>query len=277
MASTENDMVLSITNAFQEPPEFTSTITATDAIKSILLPATTESSGDRAANTSTAITMEVITTTNPNGEPSLEVSSTATTDETSSALEEVYTSWLVTPARGKVRTTYNDSLQTANTVPTTGSHQTTSIVPATESLQAASTAPTMDNHQAGSDGLTTNSPQITRAEPRTSEDGASSDEARTKQIPHEDNRTLEVGKDSDTPSSSTSAVRHFQQETATIYPGVLVPYSFFAKSGGNLFNRFGKPYCPGCDARLLTLPPRFTVEQLPYLPWFADKPSTQKP
>ncbi|KAL3252114.1 hypothetical protein MRX96_054926 [Rhipicephalus microplus] len=43
---------------------------------------------------------------------------------------------------------------------------------------------------------------------------------------------------------------------------LVVPQSFFG-SRNALFNRFGRPYCPGCDALLIKLPPRFSVPRVP--------------
>ncbi|XP_077507452.1 uncharacterized protein LOC144118375 [Amblyomma americanum] len=42
---------------------------------------------------------------------------------------------------------------------------------------------------------------------------------------------------------------------------LVVPESFFATRA--LFNRFGRPYCPGCDALLIKLPDRFSLPRLP--------------
>ncbi|XP_077532608.1 uncharacterized protein LOC144144982 [Haemaphysalis longicornis] len=45
---------------------------------------------------------------------------------------------------------------------------------------------------------------------------------------------------------------------------LVVPESFFGTR--TQFNQFGRPYCPGCDARLIKLPARFSIPWLrPYL------------
>lgn len=251
---------------FQGPSVLSSTTAITKTSESVLLPAT---------NVFTAATIEGVFTTNLNEEQSLELFSAAT-DMTSSAPEDVSDLWLVTPARGRVRTTA--SFQTASSAPKTDQNGTSSDKSQMEPILHEVNKTAEDNEigsSAPSSSTTSvrHSLQETATTAKADDNGTSSDEAPTEPILHEANK---IAEDSDETSSSTTSVRHFQHETGTTHP-VLVPYSFYAKSGGNFFNRFGKPYCPGCDARLLTLPPRFTAVQLAYLPWFALPPSTRKP
>ncbi|XP_049521029.1 uncharacterized protein LOC125944580 [Dermacentor silvarum] len=78
------------------------------------------------------------------------------------------------------------------------------------------------------------------------------------------------------PMTSTDHVRRYQKDPtsmqgipvtstarARIPPSdtLVVPESFFGSR--SLFNRFGRPYCPGCDALLIKLPARFSVPLVP--------------
>ncbi|XP_050023467.1 uncharacterized protein [Dermacentor andersoni] len=78
------------------------------------------------------------------------------------------------------------------------------------------------------------------------------------------------------PTTNTSHMRRYQKDptsmqgmpvTSTVRARIppsdtlVVPESFFGSR--SLFNRFGQPYCPGCDALLIKLPARFSIPRIP--------------
>ncbi|XP_075540936.1 uncharacterized protein LOC142575445 [Dermacentor variabilis] len=78
------------------------------------------------------------------------------------------------------------------------------------------------------------------------------------------------------PTTNTGHMRRYQKDptslqgmpvTSTVRARIplsdtlVVPESFFGSR--SLFNRFGQPYCPGCDALLIKLPARFSIPRIP--------------